>query len=54
VNLISKALNIKPIINIIDSETFDYPEKAPIVDCIIGLLNVVPEGYTGRIINKYL
>ena len=54
VYLVSKALNIKPIINIIDSEEFDLPEKMPVVDCIIEQLNIVPEGYTERTINKYL
>ena len=54
VYLISKALNIKPVINITDSEECDIPEKPPVVDCIIKHLNIVPEGYTERIINKYI
>jgi hypothetical protein len=55
VYLISKALDIEPVINMTDSsEEYDLPEKTLAVDCIIKQLNIVPEGYIERIINKYI
>jgi len=54
VYLISKELNIDPIINMIDSEIYDLPEKTPVVNSIMNHLNIISEGYTKKIIHKYV
>jgi len=52
--LISKALNKNPMINFVDSQGFYYPDRTLLVDYILEELNITPEGYTERIINKYI
>lgn len=52
--LISEALDIKPRINIVDSDEFDYPERTLIAEYILQQMVITSEGYTERIINKYL
>ena len=52
--LIAKKLNIKPVINMVDSEMYDFPERTLVADCLIEHLGIIPEGYTERIINKYI
>jgi len=52
--LISKALNKNPMINFVDSQGFYYPDRTLLVDYILEELNITPEGYTEKIINKYI
>ena len=52
--LISKVLNIEPKINIIESNGYAFPERSITTDYILQELDITTEGYTERIINKYL
>jgi len=54
VHLISKALGIEPRINLIDAEPFDFPKRTYLVKYVLRYLNISPEGYTERVINKYV
>lgn len=54
ITLIAKALNVDPKISFVESEVFDFPQRNVVADYILQKLNLIQEGYTKRIINKYL
>jgi nucleoside-diphosphate-sugar epimerase len=53
VNLIGKVMNINPKIKLVDHES-TLPIRSTFMDCILNYLSIEPEGYTERIIKKYL
>jgi nucleoside-diphosphate-sugar epimerase len=54
VNLIAKQLNIKAKIKFVDSNINDFPELSIATKMILQHLNIIPEGYTEKIIKKYV
>ena len=54
VNLLAKQLNVEAKIKFVDSGINDFPELSLASNALLNHLNIVPEGYTERIIKKYI
>lgn len=52
--LISEQLGVQPRIRFIESEINDFPEPSLVVKTILNHLNIIPKGYTEKIIKKYV
>jgi hypothetical protein len=54
VNLISKQLNVEVKMNFIDVGINDFPELSLTGKMILNHLNIIPVGYTEKVIKKYV
>jgi len=54
VDLIAKQLGIEPRMRFIESDINDFPEPSLAVGKILNHLNIIPKGYTEKIIKKYV
>jgi len=54
VDLIAKELGVEPNIRFVESDVNDFPEPSIIVEIILNHLGIIVEGYTEKVIKKYV